>query len=129
MADSTPPAPAARVLFVDDEPLIGQFAKRGLGQAGHDVVTCHDGAEALQTFLSQQGRFDVVITDQVMPRLSGDELARRLLAIRPDLPIILCTAYSQTIGRHEAKAIGIRLYVEKPYTACDLAAAIRQVLQ
>ena len=73
--------------------------------------------------------FDLIITDYTMPRLTGAELAREMLAVRPDIPIILCTGYSENISREEAESIGIRRYIMKPVVMGDLARNIRELLE
>ena len=78
--------------------------------------------------LLDPGAFDLVITDQTMPEMTGKELVREMLAIRPDLPIILCTGYSQQIDEKAAKAMGIRAYVQKPMVMHRMAYTIREVL-
>jgi CheY-like chemotaxis protein len=84
--------------------------------------------EALARFRSDPDAFDLVITDQTMPEMAGDELARELLKIRPDLPIILCTGYSGTISEADARKIGIRAYLMKPLARHDLETRVRAVL-
>jgi len=84
--------------------------------------------EALELFKNSPGRFDLVITDMTMPNMRGDRLARELLTIRPDIPIILCTGFSESISEEGAKALGVREFVMKPLLLKDLAQAIRRAL-
>ena len=84
--------------------------------------------EALNTFRNHPDLFDVVITDQTMPGMTGLDLARRILTLRPNMPIILCTGYSTLISEEEAKAYGIRAFALKPLTKKDMAVLIRRVL-
>jgi len=117
------------VLFVDDEgPLvaIGQQVVEGLG---YEVVTHTSGLEALAAFRAAPHRFDVVVTDQTMPHLTGEELAREMLRIRPDLPIILCTGFSYMMTAEKARALGIRKFLMKPVLARDLALVLQEVME
>jgi nitrogen-specific signal transduction histidine kinase/CheY-like chemotaxis protein len=117
------------ILFVEDEkPLarLGEEAMRGLG---YDVMVCTSSVEALEVFRKAPFRFDAVVTDQTMPNMTGEALARELLQLRPDVPIILCTGFSHAVTAEQAKAIGIRAYLMKPLLIKDLGKALREVLQ
>ena len=87
-----------------------------------------DSTEALKTFSSDPSRFDLVITDQTMPGMTGVQLAKELLKIRPDIPIILCTGHSETVSPEMAKEAGIREFLMKPLAKQELAEAVRRVL-
>jgi CheY-like chemotaxis protein len=117
-----------RLLIVDDERTLARLWVRLLETLGYQPVACFSAADALTAFRSAPAAFDLVITDLVMPEMTGDALARELLRIRPELPIILCTGFSRTMTEEETKAIGIRAYLEKPLGRRDLARAIRSVL-
>jgi CheY-like chemotaxis protein len=99
-----------------------------LERLGYHVTLRKSSLEALETFQNQPDQFDVVITDQTMPGMTGVDLARRMLQIRPDIPIILCTGYSSTISEAEAKSLGIREFAWKPVGKSDIAMLIRKVL-
>ena len=88
-----------------------------------------DSLEALEIFRQDPARFDLVITDQTMPRLTGTELARELAALRPDIPVILCTGFSEMISREMAKDMGIREFLTKPVSRSELAESIRRVME
>ncbi len=118
-----------RILFVDDEQLLAEMGKDMLERLGYHVTVRGSSAEALTTFQNTPNEFDVVITDQTMPDMTGADLARLMLQIRPDIPIILCTGYSNLIDEHSAKALGIREFALKPLTRNVLAELIRNVLQ
>jgi DNA-binding NtrC family response regulator len=84
--------------------------------------------EAREMFLANPDRFDLVITDMTMPNMTGDRLAQEILGIRPGIPIILCTGFSERITEEKAKAMGIQEFVMKPLVMKDLAVAIRRAL-
>jgi len=92
------------------------------------VTATTDPAEAVKIFSSDPSGFDLVITDQAMPAMSGMRLAKKLLKIRPDVPIILCTGYSATTSREKAKEAGIKEFIMKPLARHELAQAIRRAL-
>ena len=117
-----------RVLFVDDEPAIRMLGKRMLEHLGYTAEARADGRDALECFRADPYGFDLVITDMTMPQMKGDALARALLAIRPDLPVILCTGYSSQAAAEAAGDIGIREFVKKPLTVYTLGRAIRKAL-
>lgn len=116
------------ILFVDDEETIVRLGKELLTQLGYTVEVHTSSIEALRTFNQDPHRFDLVITDQAMPGLTGEALSRELLRIRPDLPIILCTGFSHVISAERAKALGIQGYLMKPLAIRDLVPIIRHVL-
>jgi PAS domain S-box-containing protein len=116
-----------RVLFVDDEEAIIQLGRMSLEAFGYRVTTFTDSVEALAAFREDPGAFDVVVTDETMPQMTGHEMARRMLRLQPELPIILCTGFSETINEERAKEEGIREYILKPVAMDTLAKAIRQV--
>lgn len=118
-----------QVLVVDDEEVQTELMQQMLNRHGYQVTTCNSGQTALDMFTSSPSTFDAVITDQNMPDIKGDELAEKMLTLRPDLPIILCTGYSQSIGPEEAKAMGIREYLMKPITANDLNNTVAKIFE
>jgi len=118
-----------RILFVDDEDQILRFAKIALEKLGYDVRIYANSMEALNAFEDNPTGFDVVVTDQTMPFLTGAELAKRMLEVRPDLPIVLCTGYSDLLSEEKALELGVMDYITKPIMIKDLAGAIRKVLK
>lgn len=116
------------ILFVDDEETIVRLGKELLTQLGYTVEVYTSSIEALNVFRQDPHRFDLVITDQTMPALTGEALSRELLRIRPDLPIILCTGFSHVMSAEKAKALGIQAYLMKPLAIRDLVPIIRHVL-
>ena len=128
-ADQGPiPMGKETILFVDDEETIAHLGKELLTQLGYTVEVHTNSVEALNVFRHDPHRFDLVITDQTMPGLTGEALSRELLRIRPDLPIILCTGFSHVISAEKAKALGIQAYLMKPLAIRDLVPIIRHVL-
>ena len=117
-----------RILFVDDEKMLADIGQKVLNRLGYDVAARTSPIEALELFKAKPDYFDLVITDQTMPGMTGDVLSRELMRIRPDLPVIICTGYSQTIDKTRAADRGIKGFVMKPILINDIAAAIRKAL-
>jgi signal transduction histidine kinase/ActR/RegA family two-component response regulator len=117
-----------RILFVDDEKMLVAIGQQTLERLGYNVVSRTSPIEALELFKAKPDHFDLVITDQTMPGMTGDALARELMGINPNLPIIICTGYSHTIDQERAKQIGVKAFVMKPILIHEIAAAVRQVL-
>ena len=117
-----------RILLVDDEPILAEMGRDMLELLGYEVTVCTDSTEALTLFEVNPARFDAVMTDQTMPALTGIELAQRMLQIRPDLPILLCTGFSNMVDESLAKAAGIRGFAMKPLALKDLAALLHSVI-
>ena len=116
------------VLLVDDEAQIVKLEQQALQRLGYQVTSRTSSLEALETFRKKPEKFDLVITDMTMPHMTGMELAPELMRIRPDIPIILCSGFSEMINEEKVKAIGIREYVLKPVAMSVLAKKIRKVL-
>ncbi len=117
-----------RILFVDDEEIIARGGKDLLGALGYKVVAKKNSQEALEVFKKDPHKFDVVITFQTMPNMTGDVLAIKLMKIRPEIPGIICTGFSHTITEEKAKAIGIQKIIMKPYVYSNVAQIIREIL-
>jgi CheY-like chemotaxis protein len=117
-----------RILFIDDEEALARWGQLTLEPLGYHVVACTSGTEALRLFQDAPQAFDLLITDQTMPGMTGEVLAREVWRLRPELPIILCTGASMTMTPVKAKRLGIRAYLVKPVMKQDLSRAIRQVL-
>jgi PAS domain S-box-containing protein len=116
------------ILFVDDEAQIVDIGKQILERLGYRVFTRTSSIEALEAFRAQPDKFDLVITDMTMPNMTGDRLAAALRRIRPDIPIILCTGFSERITEENAKYAGIQEFLAKPLLRQDMAEAVRRVL-
>jgi len=102
------------ILYIDDEPMIASMAKEMLSFLGFSISSVTDSRAAMDIFAANPLQFDIVITDQTMPGLTGLELSRKLLELRPDVPIILCTGYSEIVSAEMAKTMGIAEYLIKP---------------
>lgn len=116
------------ILVIDDEENIRVTCEKMLEQLGYQVTVCDKAQTALEMIRNPANHFDLVITDQTMPELTGADLSRRILQIRPDIPIILCTGYSSLISAAKAKDIGIREFTFKPLVKKEIAVIIRRVL-
>ena len=117
-----------RILFIDDEELLVELGQSTLEKLGYEVTAFTDSAEALNTFLADPHGFDLVITDQTMPKITGLKLSRQFLKVRPDIPVILCTGHSDSVTPEVIKRVGISLFIMKPLARNELALAIRKVL-
>ena len=117
-----------RILFVDDEEALVEMGEEVLAELGYAVTSKMSSEEALSLLKEDPTRFDLVITDQTMPEMTGIELARQILSVRPDMPIIMATGFSHLVDADKAKAAGIRAFVMKPLTKGEIARTIRKVL-
>jgi PAS domain S-box-containing protein len=122
------PGGTERILLVDDEESIIEALEPMLENLGYSVIARTSSVEALALFQSDATDFDLVITDQTMPGLTGTELAKKILRIRPDIPILLCSGFSETVNEEKPKAKGIRGYIMKPVLRREMAAIVRRVL-
>lgn len=116
-----------KVLVVDDEAQITTLAKRLLERSGYRVEEQTISVNALEKFKSHPDEYDIVITDMKMPKMNGANLSKELLRIRPDIPIILCTGFSDEIDRKTAEEIGIRAFIMKPVSRQTLTETIRRI--
>jgi len=117
-----------RILFVDDEEATVNAVHIILERLGYGVTTRTSSIEALEAFRNNPLGFDLVITDMTMPNMTGKDLAMELMAIRPDIPVILFTGFSEQIGEKRAREIGIRAFVMKPIVMSQIANTIREIL-
>lgn len=122
------PTGTEHLLLVDDEEAIVNYEKQALESLGYRVVAKTSSIEALELFKAQKDRFDLVITDMTMPQMTGENLAKELMKIKPDIPVILCTGFSTKIDEKKAMAMGIRAFVLKPILKQKIARIIRAVL-
>ncbi len=117
-----------RILFVDDEKTLVDLGCQMLERLGYHVECRTSSIEALELFKSRPDQFDLVITDMTMPNLTGDRLAREIMAIRTDIPVILCTGFSEQISAESARDIGVKEFMLKPLVMDRLAGTVRSVL-
>ena len=116
-----------KVLIVDDEPFLTDFLSEALGSHGYDCTTCNQSQEALSLVKENPERFDLVITDQTMPQLLGSDMIEKIREVRPELPVILTTGYSDSISREQAESLGIS-YMDKPIDISQLYSTSAKLL-
>lgn len=116
------------ILCIDDESTVVNVMEGLLSHLGYRVTTTTSAVEGLHIFRENPGKFDLIITDQTMPRLTGLEIARQVLGIRPDIPVILCSGYSPVISEERIRAAGIRAFVMKPLEKGAFSRLVRSVL-
>ena len=116
------------ILLVDDEASIVQMEKNMLKELGYHVTATTSSAELLEIFTNRPDDFDLIITDMSMPKMNGAELARKLMVIRPDIPIILCSGFSDNMNEEKAKSIGLKSFLLKPVAVEVLSHTIRNAL-
>lgn len=119
----------AKIMVVDDDPMIVTMLHSILERLGHHVTPFLSSLDALTAFTSAPNDFDLLITDQTMPGLTGAELTLRIRALRPKLPIILCTGFSNVLSEKQAKALGINNYLTKPITIKMLSDTVQEALK
>ncbi len=117
-----------RILVVDDEAAIAKLEKQMLERLGYKVTSRVNSLEAVEVFKARPDDFDVVVTDMTMPHLTGDQLVRELRMIRPDIPVIICTGFSERINAGKAEKIGIQGFLMKPILKAELSRIVRKVL-
>jgi len=122
------PSGSERILLVDDEAAIAKLEKQMLERLGYRVTFRVSSIEALEAFKASPEAYDLVITDMSMPNMTGDRLASELIAVRPDIPIIICTGFSDRMNPDQANAMGIKGFLMKPVVKAELAAFVRKVL-
>jgi PAS domain S-box-containing protein len=119
-----------RILFVDDDETIGGIIKHILERLGYQVVVKFNGLEALEHFRSDPDQFDIVIADMIMPKMTGTELAKEIQDLRPDVPVIICSGFSEKIRAEELKSLkNIHTVIKKPFVMQELGQKIRKALE
>ncbi|MBU2645632.1 response regulator [bacterium] len=128
-----PDAPAKQgkehILIVEDEEPLAKFYQIALQNLGYQVSVRLNGEEALDLFQANPDQFDLIFTDQAMPKMTGAQLSQKILSIRPDIPIILATGYSSVISEAKAAKMGIHSFTMKPVKLANLTATIRQIFK
>ncbi len=115
-------------MFVDDEEPLLQIAEEIFSAHGYVIDTFADPTLALEQFAKQPDAYDLAVTDMSMPSMDGAEMAQKMMALRPDFPVILCTGYSEIINRKKSSEIRIRHYHQKPLVMSTLLATVRDIL-
>src|SRR6185312_6931872 len=116
------------ILIVDDEPQVSSMLAKMLGRIGYRVDCFNSAPAAVEAFKREPGKWSLLITDQTMPQMTGLELAKRILAQSPNLPVILCSGYTDNISNDMLAAAGIRAFLTKPVDHANLARLIRELL-
>jgi PAS domain S-box-containing protein len=130
LTDSAPTVQGkGKILLVDDEEMVLSSLQRVLTLSGYQVVAVKDGTEALELFCRKPDEFDIVITDLTMPGMTGLELSMKLLVVRPDTPVILCTGFNDAIDYHEVSSLGIKELLLKPAGMGELRKVITRALE
>jgi two-component system cell cycle sensor histidine kinase/response regulator CckA len=122
------PRGTERILLIDDEAIIVDIGQKMLEMLGYRVTTAKGSTEALEIFKKGPDAFDLVITDYTMPKMDGYELAQKLMAVRPDIPVIMNTGYNETVSQEKAMAAGIREFLLKPLNLRKLGEVVRRAL-
>jgi PAS domain S-box-containing protein len=126
--EPTMPQGRARILFVDDEAPLARLGQEALSLLGYEVVSVLDSGEALNLFRAKPQQFDLVVSDQTMPEMTGTQLAQELRQIRDDIPIVLCTGFSHMVDADRARILGINAFCIKPLDMRQLAHQIDHIL-
>jgi CheY-like chemotaxis protein len=122
------PTGEEHILVVDDEPVIVQMLQQALERLGYRITGFTASMEALSAFRQNPAGFDLVLADMAMPKMNGEHLAIEITAVRPDIPVIICTGFSERLNRDIAADLGIKGLLLKPVILSDLADMVRRVL-
>ena len=122
------PGGSERIIFVDDEEALAMLGNNLLSKLGYEVSSFTNSSDALQAFREAPDNYDLIITDMTMPVMTGVELARKVKQVKPDIPIIICTGFSENLDKQRANEMGICAYLTKPVLQKDLAHTIRKAL-
>ena len=121
------PGRRRRILCVDDDVMLAELCEERLQGLGYEVVGVADAEKALRLLEQNPGGFDLLIVDQIMPEMTGTALAKRALTIRPDLRLLLVTGSEEVVSEEDARELGVREVLVKPFTTAELEAAIERV--
>jgi C4-dicarboxylate-specific signal transduction histidine kinase/CheY-like chemotaxis protein len=122
------PTGTENILLVDDEISVAKLEGQILSRLGYNITEQTNSFVALNEFKTNPEKFDLVISDMAMPNMTGDQLAREILSIRPDMPIIICTGFSERVNKEQAEIIGVKGFLMKPFIINDIAQMVRNVL-
>jgi len=123
------PQGSGTVLVVDDEVTVGQMLRQVLLSLGYEVVLCSSSTQALETFQQNGAQIDLLLTDMSMPGMNGTELIHRIKQIRPTIPVLLCTGFSDIMNEEKAKRLGIDGFLLKPIIKRQLAQTIHEIME
>jgi PAS domain S-box-containing protein len=118
-----------QIMVVDDEEAIRDLLRAIFAGAGYRVLVYPDGREAWEAFRQEPDKWNLIVTDQTMPFMTGEELAVKVMEMRPEIPVILCTGYSESISEEKAFALGIKNYLHKPISLNRLLASVRKAME
>ncbi|MBN2309650.1 MAG: PAS domain S-box protein, partial [Candidatus Hydrogenedentes bacterium] len=127
-AESLPSGRGERLLLVDDESSVLELGRELIGRLGYRVFAASSATHALDMFRANPNRFDIIVTDQTMPKVTGAQLAAHVQQIRPGMPVIVTTGFSEVLTESNTKALGIAEVLHKPFTRAEIARAIRRAL-
>ncbi len=122
------PMGTERILLVDDEALVARMEAMLLESLGYTVTTETDPMRALQLFTTNPKEYDLILTDMTMPKMNGATLTQKILALRPDMPIILCTGFSELVNETKARSLGVKAFAMKPLVRKSIAEIVRKAL-
>ena len=122
------PTGTEKILLVDDEISVAKLEAQILSRLGYQVVELTNSVDALNEFKANPGSFDLVISDMTMPNITGDQLAKEILSIKPDMSIIICTGFSERVNEEQAEILGVKGFLMKPVVKYDMAQMVRDVL-
>jgi DNA-binding response OmpR family regulator len=120
---------SGHIMCVDDEKPMAGLLEALLTDLGYDISCFTDSLQALDSFENNPGKYDLILTDHTMPKLTGLEMAKKFLSIRKDIPIILQTGYSDEVEREGVLGLGIADFIMKPVHKNELAGKIRLLLE
>jgi len=118
----------SRIMVVDDEELIANMIGQILTRLGYETDIQINPVKALELFKAEPHSFDLIITDMVMPQMTGSQFSKKLKEIKPDIPIILCTGYSSLVDEDRARQIGLTAYLIKPISMTELAETVSKII-
>jgi PAS domain S-box-containing protein len=117
-----------QILFIDDEETLIDLGTNMLTKLGYQVIARTSSLEAIEAFKANPDKFDLVISDMTMPNMTGDMLAEEIMKVRPDIPIIICTGFSEQLAEEKLNTLGIKGLLMKPLTIRELAKTVRKAL-
>jgi len=119
---------SGKILLVEDNEMLAEMFPELLGSLGFEVELARDGEEGLAMYQESPGRYDLIITDQTMPKMNGDRLVRAIFDINPEQPIILCTGYSDVVDKEKVLSMGVKCFLNKPLTLEEISRGIQEAL-